>query len=225
MDYRDVPPPPMIPSAADVVRSSESPYNPVELLALSRKILSQSQTMTELLNKGQIDRIELPKGWQREDVPQGDIGSRSLVQFTTPEAPDARIAFFYRGLPIDAQDATLFHDTLEKPPHHLTPTEIKSLRAVLRERANPDAFKTLAAYTEDLNGKRVLVVQGRYSETQQDLYEVLLDASGDGKAVQEMYFQAPKTQYDRYLSDAKKTFQSVQWKPPIEHLLDDHPLI
>jgi hypothetical protein len=199
--------------------AADSAYNPIELLALSKKIISQNQHMTQLLNKGQIESIDLPRGWQREEVAQGDIGSRSLVEFKVPDAPDARLAFFYRGLPINDDDAATFHATLEKPPHHLTPTEIKSLAAVLRERANPEVFKTLAAYTESMNGKNVLVLQGRYAQTGEDLYEVLVDASGDGKAVQEMYFQAPRQQYERHLAEAKRSFQTVKWKQSINDLL------
>jgi hypothetical protein len=83
---------------------------------------------------------------------------------------------------------------------------------MLRERANPEVFHILSARTQDLNGKRVLLLEGRYTEIQKDLYEVFIDADGTGRVVQEVYFLAPKIEYLHYLKAVKIAFSSIEWK-------------
>jgi hypothetical protein len=168
----------------------------------------------ELHDQGQINKMDLPPGWVAGEPYHnvGGIGTRSFKEYHPPESPDSSLCFYYRGLPMDAQSGKNFHDILQKPPHTLSQEELASLGEVLRDKKDPKDFTMASARTENVNGKTVLVIEGRYKEIQQDTQEYFVDASGDGRAVQEIYYQAPKDDYPKYLKDARQSMKSIQWK-------------
>lgn len=175
---------------------------------------AKSNPNPEVRNHGQIAEMTLPKGWE-EGPPYrfaGGIGTRSFREIHPPEAPKAMLCFYYRGLPINPEAGKNFHDILAKPGHVLTQDELNSLGEVLRDKAKAEDFTPFLARTEDWNGKRVLVVEGRYPGIQEDTFEIFVDASGDGRAVQEIYYQAPKDIYIKYAKAAKDSMKSIQWK-------------
>ncbi len=168
----------------------------------------------EVKNHGQIAEMTLPKGWVG-GAPykfSGGIGTRSFREVHPADAPNAMLCFYYRGLPISADGGKAFHDLLQKPPHALTEDELKSLSEVLRDKARPEDFKVSSVRTQDWNGRRVLVVEGRYPGIQEDTTEIFVDASGDGRAVQEIYYQAPTDVYAKYATAAKDSMKSIDWK-------------
>lgn len=171
-----------------------------------------SSAPVEVLNCGQIERMKLPPGWQANQKQEGKIGNSSYRDYTPPDNKEVKMVFFYRGRPVEPGSASAFHGLLEKPAHSLSPAELKSIAEVIRDRQDARDFQMLSARTEDLNGKRVLIVEGRYIQIQQDTYAVLVDADGSGKAVQEIFFQAPKENYMRFSREAKESIKSIQWK-------------
>jgi hypothetical protein len=184
---------------------------------VNAKILSgnrfNGRPNVEIVNYGQIDRLVLPEDWHENwDVKYANIGSRSSRQFYPKDAPDVKLHLFYRGFPISAAEGASFALTLIQPPHALLPSEIKTLAVVLGQRANSDKFTILSLRTEDLNGRRVLVLEGRYKDNKLDIYEIFVDADGTGQAVQEIYLLAPKDQYLLYLQKVKALLQTIQWK-------------
>lgn len=166
----------------------------------------------ELVDHGQIDRMTLPHGWEASRSQDGVVGSSTYKDFCPPDNKEVKMAFFFRGRPVSEYAATTFHTLLAKAPHILTPSEIKSVGEILRDRQDPADFSMLSAHTESLNGKMALVVEGRYKQIQQDTYAVMIDADGTGKFVQEIYFQAPKDEYARRLKDARQSIKSIHWK-------------
>lgn len=167
-----------------------------------------------IANHGQIKEIVLPSGWV-EGAPynfRGGIGTRSFKEVHPIEAPQAMLSFFYRGLPVKEENARVFHALLEKKPHTLTEKEVQSLGEVLRDKLKPEDFSVFYAQTEDWNGKRVLCIEGRYKAVQEDAFEIFVDASGDGSAIQEIFFQAPKDSFLKYAKAAKESMRSITWK-------------
>jgi hypothetical protein len=168
----------------------------------------------ELVNQGQIETISMPDGWleaPREYNYLG-IGTRSVREFHAPEEPQAKITFFYRGLPVRSETAAALRLILAKEPHVLARSEIPALKEILRERADPTVFNLISARTDTISGRRVIVIEGRYKATESDLYEVLVDTEGDGAVIQEIYYQAPKDMYFTYLRTAQKAIKSIVWK-------------
>lgn len=166
----------------------------------------------EVTDRGQISRMRLPQGWLPNQKQEGVVGNSSYIDYCSPASKEIKLSFFYRGRPVSAASAETFHELLNKPAHTLTPAEIKSIGEIMRDRKNPADFQMLSARTEVLNGKKVLVVEGRYNEIQQDTYAVFVDADGKGKAVQEIYFQAPKADYMKHSKEAKDSIKTIEWK-------------
>ncbi|HEY9868983.1 MAG TPA: hypothetical protein V6D08_07440 [Candidatus Obscuribacterales bacterium] len=165
-----------------------------------------------LQDHGQIQRMSIPAGWQEGPSSINGAGTSHFREFHPREDPQVKLCFYYRGLRTSREAAKNFRDVLDKPPHVLSSAELASLKETLRDRGNPRDFKVLTAQTEDINGKRVLVVEGTYTGIQQDARAILVDSDGTGSAVQEIYFQAPKGDYLRYLKTAKDSMKSIRWK-------------
>lgn len=166
----------------------------------------------EVGNIGQVARMTLPDRWQQRRKDVGGRGSPFMMCYHVAENPDVAIVFYYRGRRVSTTDGQNFRNLLIKPPHVLTAAELKSAREILRRTGGVGRFRMWVGKTEDLNGKRLLVVEGRFESVQEDAYILYLDAGGNGSIVQEIYFQAPKESYLRYLSVAKRAFKSIQWK-------------
>jgi len=168
----------------------------------------------EIRNKGQIADMTFPKNWKEGTTePYTGIGHRSYNEVQLAGDKDVAVSFFYRGFPLrDDKQAQAFHDTLGKSPHTLSSAELQSMKEVLGDKANPNDFNMLSARTEALNGKNVLIVEGRYKTLQQDAYHMFVDSDGSGKNVQEVFYQAPKDKYFAHLKEAKTAFGSIKWK-------------
>jgi len=172
----------------------------------------------EITNHGQIEKITIPAGWV-EGPPtefQG-IGTRSLREFHPPDAPNAQLCLFYRGLPVSADAGDAFRSILAEPDHQLTPEEIESLREILRERADSKVFDLVNPPRTALVGdKRVLMLEGVYKGTNKYLQEIFLNADGSGRVVQEIYFIAPQDDYCLHAVAAQEACNSIQWKVAVE---------
>lgn len=165
-------------------------------------------------NQGQISDMVLPKGWKVGVQSQNVQGNSDYRDFRPEGDSDsnARLCFFYRGRVTSRASGERFHTLLKAPDHVLSGKELESLKEVLRDKVTP-GFSLLSARTEELNGKRVLMIEGRFVEIQQDVRAILVDANGTtGRVVQEIYYQAPKDSYLRYLKHAKESMNSIEWK-------------
>jgi len=174
----------------------------------------QTTANPEMKNHGQISEMSLPGAWV-ETGPYsfaGGIGTRSFRGIHPPEHPKAILGFYYRGLPVSEEAGDHFHTILAEPPHVLGAAELESLSEVLRDKAWIVDFAKSSARTENINGKQILVVEGRYLGIQEDSCHFFVDALGDGRVVQEIYYQAPKDIYARYLKEAQDSLKSIKWK-------------
>jgi hypothetical protein len=177
--------------------------------AVSKDSKEPGETITD---RGQIKSMTLPSGWEEGPSTSGGIGTRSFREVHPSEFPDAKLCFYYRGLPASEKAGENFKAILDKPAHILTGAEISSIGEILRGKDDKATFSPLMIKTEDVNGKRVLTVNGRLNERQDDLKEILVNADGTGRVVQEIYFQAPKELYTRYMKDAQNAMNTIEWK-------------
>jgi len=162
------------------------------------------------ISTGQIEKLDVPAGWVRRDDVQLRSGA-NLIEFHPPESNEIRLNSFYRGSRVSPDSAKAFKDCLDRPPHSLKADEISSLAQVLMDKAHD--FNILSAKTQDLNGKRVLLVEGRYRDpdktTSQTIY---VDTDGTGSAVQEISYTAPGPDYQSNLVKAQTAIKSIVWK-------------
>lgn len=163
---------------------------------------------------GQISQMQIPADWV-EGGPyefRGGMGTRSFREMHPRADSGAKLCFFYRGLPVKEHSAAAFREVLSKPAHVLVPSEIKVLGEVMRDKSASGEFISVVARTEDINGRRVLVVEGRYIQSQHDVFAYYVDSDGSGKFVQEIYFHAPKEKYLQFSRQAREAMKSIQWK-------------
>jgi hypothetical protein len=198
------------------IQGSQQQMQQEAALLLDQWLLEESAGANpnpEMRNHGQIAEMTLPVGWV-EAPPyrfRGGVGMRSFRKVYPPEAPQVVLGFYYRGLPTTEESARGFHAILSEPPHALRHPELNALAEVLRDKAHREDFAARTVRTEDVNGKRVLVVQGTYTIIQEDCLEIFVDARRDGAVIQEIFFQAPTAEFRQYLPAAKRAFQSIIW--------------
>lgn len=160
---------------------------------------------------GQIANMAMPEGWVPGERVNNIVGNSSFRQFHPKNSPEARLCFYYRGRRIAQSAGTRFLQLLSKEPHLLNAKEIAEVAAVLRDKAHA-GFKLFKAKTERINGKMVLIVEGRFVEIQQDARCMFIDTDGSGTAIQELYFQAPSSKYLSYAGQARQAMESILWK-------------
>jgi hypothetical protein len=163
--------------------------------------------------RGAVRSMRLPTGWSWGERRNSGSQLNSYQELYLRANPEVTIWFFYRGSRI-SQDATkAFHHILSLPDHLLTKTEIGSISEILKDKSDSQSFDLLIAKTAEINGRKILIIEGRYKETQLDRYHIYLDADSNGRGgvIQEIFYQAPKAEYFRHLSEARTAFSSIEW--------------
>jgi hypothetical protein len=167
----------------------------------------------DVISRGPVRQMRIPHGWSWGERRNSGSQLNSYQELFLRNNPEVTIWFFYRGSRISEASTKLFHEILAKHDHLLSKTEITSLSDVLKEQADPQSFDLLIAKAAEINGRKVLVVEGRYRETHLDRYHLYLEADlhGQGGVIQEIFYQAPKENYFRHLAEAKNAFNTIQW--------------
>lgn len=178
---------------------------------------------TAIVSRGAILCMNVPEQWLWGKRKTRDETQFSFLEFHPEGKPEVMLWFFYRGHKLTETIADSFKSLLALPSHLMTPQEVGSVEGVIRDKFRREFFELISARTEQLNGRAVLVVQGRYKESQEDSYSIYIDADGSGSVVQELHFQAPKDAYRHYIHEARKSFSSIIWKP-IEKVSRSRPL-
>jgi len=167
-----------------------------------------------IAEQGQVASMDLPEGWTEAAAEHSKfgIGSRSMREFHPDGNSEVKLGFFYRGLKISSEGGQAFRSLLQSSPHQLSTEEIATIRETLQEAANPEYFSLQSAKTEQWNGKQVLIVRGVYKKSQNEIYDIFVDTDGTGQSIQEIFYQAPKDQYLRFLNNAKSAMKSIIWR-------------
>ncbi len=166
----------------------------------------------EVTGVGQVKTMEVPGNWEAGPDYSKRQHSATYQEFHPTGQRDSQLGFYYRGRRTSEMAGKNFHALLDKPPHTLAEAELKALKEVVRDKANPEDFQVKSARTEDLNGKRVLILEGRYTANQNDSKHIFIDADGSGTSVQEIFFQAPKDKFQTYVNTADQALKSIHWK-------------
>jgi len=158
---------------------------------------------------GQIEAISVPNGWvarKAVSLPTG-VG---LIEYHPVGHNDIRLNSYYRGMRIGAEAALAFKDSLAQPPHALKSAELKALSMVLRDKSYD--FEIIFARTEDLNGRRVLSVEGTYKDPAHTRSRTIyVDSDHTGSVVQEISYTASSKDYQNHLTEAETALKSIIW--------------
>ncbi len=172
---------------------------------------SAGKNMLAIGDIGQVERMSLPATWQ-EGQPTPLPASAFFKEYHAGSDADVKLCFYYRGQRASQAASAAFRNLLAKPCHVLTPSEIRSVAEIMRNKDDAGEFSMIAASTQLINGRRVLVVEGRFNEKQVDTEALYADCDGTGAVVQEIYYQAPKNRYVLHLKEARDAFKSIVWK-------------
>lgn len=163
-------------------------------------------------NCGMISALSMPDGWTRSKEMDNVVGNSLYREYSAPGQRDVKLSCFYRGLPLDAAPATSMQRVLSVMPHSLSPQELKAIAPVLRGKENPDDFRLDSAKTEDIGGRRVLVIEGLYKADQKQMKSILAAGGENRDAIHEIEYQAPEKDFARYGKQAVGSMMSVIWR-------------
>jgi len=164
------------------------------------------------IHVGQVN-IGVPKTWKAYRDVSNSIGNDHYEDYMINGDKDAVLSFYYRGKRCNDYSGKAFLKTLKAPPHELTDDEFATLQEIMRVK-NSKVFTKKSARTEDINGKRVLVVEGTQEKGKPEEKEeksLFIDSDGTGTAVQEVFFLAPLNKYREHLAEVNKALSSINW--------------
>lgn len=161
-----------------------------------------------------IDKMQVPNSWNKE-ITEAQFGHNAKgVSFFPPDGQGAELALYDRGFPIARSEAQKFRDVLSKQPHVLSVGEIDLLgEQVLGTVGDKSAFAINQAQTRELNGKRVLEVEGNWKEGGKKFFGYFIPKDDSYREIQEVYFEADQRQFFQFRRDALNSIESINWKP------------
>ena len=169
-----------------------------------------NKTTTKLKNQGQIKSMELPDGWV-ECLLEKRTATDFLKEYRSPESAEVKLAFYYRGKRIAPDGAADFLKVLSQPDHELSEEEFDSVDLVVRNASDPDFFLLSSSRTEEISGKRVLIVEGIWKKSDLVDLGLFIDSDKTGSAVQEIHFEAPQSEYGLFVDQVEKSLKTIVW--------------
>ncbi|HEY9773670.1 MAG TPA: hypothetical protein V6C81_07650 [Planktothrix sp.] len=162
---------------------------------------------------GRIAKMDEPAGWAAGK----EVARLGYIEYHPSSDPLTKLYTFDRGARLGNEDAKAFADVLYKyGPHTLKADELASLQqhGIFRDKGPDSDFMPLMAKTEDINGRRVLVLEGTFKDDNLHVRTAYIDADSkkDGSVIQELTYQAPAPVYLKNLPAARKAVQSILWK-------------
>lgn len=181
---------------------------------LDTRVQTISQSRRSISDLGQISSLSLPENWTAGPTQENAVAADLFKEYNAPNDSDVKLCFYYRGMRCSEQAGEAFRKVLSSSDHPLNVAEYKSLQEILRNKS-PEYFSKEDAYTEVINGKRVLIVEGSYDKSNKSAISnktMYIDADGTGTAVQEIYFQAPTQKFQKYSGEVDGALKSIEWK-------------
>ncbi|HMW89000.1 MAG TPA: hypothetical protein PKN86_03790 [Candidatus Obscuribacter sp.] len=170
-----------------------------------------TRTRVRVKDHGQVKHLELPPGWTPCPEDQRTSGAY-LKEFRSQESEDVKLSFYYRGQRIPRVAAEEFQNILAHDAHELTTEELEQVEIVIRNASDEEYFSLSSSHTEDINGKRILIVEGVWKTSGLADYGLFIDSDNTGSAVQEIHFLAPERDYVNYIDQIEQVLASIVWK-------------
>jgi hypothetical protein len=170
--------------------------------------------MKPIWDFGPVARMRLPPNWEEKPhAPSSPYGPKTRA-FHPPGVQQANIVLHSSGRPNNKAAQHAWTRVVQRGrPRSLSAAEREELNAVPIYAVSEAGFKRKAVRTENINGRRVLVVEGHWSEQGLDMYILVADDSRDGAHTHEIYFAAPHRLYPLHLDAWLATVRTIRWKP------------
>ncbi len=156
-------------------------------------------------------RVTLPCDFVRS--PADPESFRSITRFHHKETPDAAVGY-EKGVykPAEEVDARL-RALLREPPHRLSAQEVDEIASAI-----PNALygydgdaALVSLETQDINGKRVLVMETSYNHEDRRTYGIFANPDRANETIDAVWFEAPNRHYKQLAGDAAKSLHSIKW--------------
>ncbi len=180
-------------------------------------------------NLGQIKTLNLPDSWQSQDNGRPmSPGMSWEVNYVCDSAPNTRIIFKGRGMPIDNASRQILRYVLsDQHPNEISNDEIVALHTVMGVATTGDnqytnhnpkgsiegpAFFLNKIHVEKLGPKSVLRIEGQFSNDY--FYDGIVYPAGvAGQIIEELYLQSLDT--DDFINSRDifdKALNSLTWR-------------
>lgn len=126
---------------------------------------AERQVVNGVKNLGAIESFTLPDDWIIGDCRHDAYGY--LYTWHSEEHPDVSMSIAYSGRPLPGKDATSLHAILNMAPHTVSASELRTIRGLLLEKLDDEVFSIAAAGTRNIDGRRILFVNGTYLADEQ----------------------------------------------------------
>lgn len=170
-------------------------------------IIAKENAQTGVTDCGAIRSFTVPPNWLLGTYRQEAYGY--VISWHPLDNEDVTLNVSYRGHPLAEDDASALHRVLSTE-HFLNPDEIHSIRKALREMSNAEVFTINTAQVRCISHLPILEVSGSYRDQPVDKLTIQIDASGDGRIVQEITYIAPRDLYLQYLPAALAAISTLQ---------------
>ncbi len=162
-----------------------------------------------VIDMGKINSMCIPMNWTADS--EYDLAP-SVQVFHPHSNPDCQLVVFCREQKVSEAAALRFANLLALPSHQLTSDALQSLAEIIRDKASKATFLTSLAHTTNINGKRVLVIEGSYPESAVTVKHLFFEAEKTGTYMQEILFQAPSNKFRTHCDGAMQAINSINWK-------------
>lgn len=187
-----------------------------------QKQAAQAQAPTQapiVEDTGLIRRLVLPSGWVEQAHDFFRAKEERLLRIFGIQDRRVALRLSTIGSLVDQQSHNSLVMLLGKPPHLLHHDELPALSEVTRPlvatvNEQGKMLVLLSAKTFDVNGKRVLFVDGTYKGTDCHFLAMYWNASmwPSDPRVQHITFEARGADYLANLSKVKVALKTIQWK-------------
>ncbi len=169
-------------------------------------------TDLNLISRGAVAQMRLPPGWIFGDKENSGARRYSYQNLHPADNPNAMISFFYRGNLISQSSATNLRQLIAEAGRQLSGAEVNSIAEILQDRADPTYFDLGLAKSKTLNKKIILVIEGYFRHIPEGRLQLFIPADESGFVIQEIFYQAPISEYTQYRQAACNAFDSIVWK-------------
>ena len=168
---------------------------------------------TVMVNREPIKRMTLPRGWVAVPSPdrEGQQPPRPREYGPTDE-PDVCINIEDLAGGASSRTGEELRAVLVGPPSAVDEKQIKSILGSLASDRCIAPLEASQASTGEINGKHVLIVEGRCKTPPYKTYSVIVPSSGDPLIwAREINYSAPDYLYQVHLNAFKQALLTIEW--------------
>lgn len=158
---------------------------------------------------GAVKQFFVPPSWK---LTRHEETAYGYVYTWRPEGgcSDISLNLAWSGKKIPSPDREQLQAILQLPPHKITEAELPAMYRLLVDKCNPELFELISARTEDICGRQVFRVTGRFKNPEVYDDTIYVNSTGDCEVFQEVSYLADTNHGGSYTQDAEKAFQSLQ---------------